>query len=105
MQDLLIYVSSHRKRSCTWNERIIAEPETQVVYPFSIVMEGGRHGTRPVFPRAPATRTALPLHAPVLGVATGSSRDGPDDAHTRHADQAVFQSLEALSWAYPQAFL
>ncbi len=41
----------------------------------------------------------------VLGVATRSSRDGPDDTHARQADQDTFQSPEALSGAHPHAFL
>jgi hypothetical protein len=39
------YATVGNTRSCTCNERIIAEPEKQVVYPSSIIMEGGRHGT------------------------------------------------------------
>jgi hypothetical protein len=74
---------SPRRRSCTCTLRIIGEPEKQVVYPSSIIMEGGRYGTRPVFPRTCATRTTLPLQAPVLGVATGMTHDGPDDARIR----------------------
>jgi hypothetical protein len=77
-----------------------------MVYPSSIIMEGGRHGTRPVFPHTPAPRTALPLpwHVPVLGVATGPSHAGSDDAHVSQANQDAFQRPEALSGADPQAF-
>jgi hypothetical protein len=61
-------------------------------------MEGGRYGTRPVFPRALAPRTALALHAPVLAVATEST-------HTSQADQDTVQRLEALAGAHAQALL
>src|SRR5262245_12886822 len=77
-------------RSCTCNERIIAEPEPSVVYPSASIREGGRHGTRPVFARTPAPRTALPLPAPVSGVARGTLRATPDDVHARQADHDPF---------------